>query len=292
MSVIGRNTAGATTDSFSGTRCFAVYLGQAAASEPLLSATIENDGFAGNSDFLLGIIETTGSASPNGGTVIASATGVASDGVRQFSTLTMSGNVVSGRHYWGLWFGRNNAGSFRWYRSATTGTRYRGDVITWPNAPATFTQDDSYPAEPLAQIYLTTQSGVVLDGNASAEAAASGDLNAVIPLDAAAAGESSASATLHVPNLGILISDIYQPNSASLVADATGVAWAVFDKAPDGTEVRRVGGAAGVITNGDMLIDNQAVGALGGTGFVTLRWTDGANEITYSATETIIDIDA
>lgn len=131
-----------------------------------------------------------------------------------------------------------------------------------------------------------------LGGDAQAAASATGDLTTNTGIAGDAAAAASASATLHVPNLGILISDIYQPNSASLVADATGVAWAVFDKAPDGTEVRRVGGAAGVITNGDMLIDDQAVGALGGTGFVTLRWIDGANEITYSATETIIDIDA
>ena len=115
-------------------------------------------------------------------------------------------------------------------------------------------------------------------------------------LDGDAAAAATATGEIYTANLGIPITGIFKPNQSALVDDATGVSWAVFDHRPDGTETRLAAGDDGVITGGAMTIDNQAIGVLGGTAFVSLAWdvTVGEDtfEVTYSATETIIDLDA
>ncbi len=89
-------------------------------------------------------------------------------------------------------------------------------------------------------------------------------------------------------NRGIRITDIYAPNSASIVADATGVDVAVYD-AFGGTKLYQ--GTVNLV-GGDCDIDSDSVGALASTPYVLMRWVVSGNEFSYSGTETVIDLDA
>lgn len=179
-------------------------------------------------------------------------------------------------------------------RNMTTGamTVYRNGSIYQTSGSANSVTDNTYAAGLVPSLYCS-------NGNAHAEAIrsfAADGLAADGALTGAAAGEAAATGTLYTPNLGLNLTNIYQPNANAVAPNATGVAWAVFDKPPDGTETRRVGGTSGAITGGAMVIDHDSVGALGGSCFVVLRWTmtvgETTYELTYSATEAVVDLNA
>lgn len=89
-------------------------------------------------------------------------------------------------------------------------------------------------------------------------------------------------------NAGLRVSQIYAPNSSALVGDVPGATAVVYDQL-GGNELWQ--GTVN-ITNGDLVIDNDAVGAIGSTAFLIVRWTGFNSETVYAATETVINLDA
>lgn len=89
-------------------------------------------------------------------------------------------------------------------------------------------------------------------------------------------------------NPGLRVTEIYAPNSADLVGNVTGATAVIYDVL-GGTELWQ---GTVDITDGDLVIDNDAVGNVNSTVFLIVRWTGYNAETVYAATETVINLGA
>lgn len=140
---------------------------------------------------------------------------------------------------------------------------------------------------------FVTTAGTVVNGDTikarhTSSAVNSTAVNTIVTIGGVSDTFTSTTLAASGANKGIRLTDIYAPNSASLVADAAGVTVVVYDTV-GGTELYQ---GTVSIAAGDADIDSDLVGAIGATAFVILRWAVGSDELIYAGTETVIDLAA